>query len=120
LKEFPLIVILLVVVGFILDYFLKQIFNIQKQEKSERKRPKRMDGVVKSVLAIIFIGILVGIFRMKHESYDIVRLLLPFAFISTLYDSLSLWIYDRASKQWIRVLSQAILWLILWISYLFM
>jgi len=113
-----LLVIVLVVVGFILDYFLKQIFNIPKQEKSERKRTKRMDIMVKIVLFIIYIVTFVN-FGMKDEDYYIMRLLLPFAFISTLYDSLSLWIYDRASKQWIRVLSQAVLWLILWISYLF-
>lgn len=108
MKEIILLSILFIIIGFLVDYFLKEKFNIDKKRNDMSKSVKRIQSIVINSMWLIFI-VLLFVLVGRNEEFNFLFILIPYFVIIFSFRTMMEWFYNRRANLWISNLSSLIL-----------
>lgn len=108
MKEIILFGLLFIVIGFIIDYLLKEKFDIDKKRNDMSKSAKRVQRIVINSIWLIFIVFLVMLVG-RNEEFNFMFILIPYFVIIFTFRTMMEWLYNRRANLWISSLSSLLL-----------
>lgn len=108
MKGIILFGILFIVLGFILNYFLKEKFNIDRKRNEMSVSVKRFQSIVANSFVVTFI-VLAIILVSKYEELSLFVIFIPYFLVLTTFRTIMEWVYNRNANYWISEMLSLVL-----------
>lgn len=100
MKVIIILSVILLVIGIILERFLRRKFNITRKLNTMSQKSKWVQSIVLILLLVIYLVVILTIFT-RYEDVNIGIALIPFLLLTSLFNTFMQWRYNRQANVWI-------------------